>query len=108
MRMWMVPARWLCRQHLLGEHKELHMLYGCIIKGKSLKGYIEKGLIQTGSLTSRHNELVLEMEHRGYNHKSPLPVLEGQGQGQGHVNKKASQAELIRRCPACRKRITGS
>ena len=41
MRMWMVNPEILCRKHLLGEHVELHMLVGWIIKGKSIQGYLD-------------------------------------------------------------------
>lgn len=44
MRMWMVPPELMCRQHLLGEHVELHMFVGAINKGTSvvtLPGYCE-------------------------------------------------------------------
>jgi hypothetical protein len=37
--MWMVDPRQMCRQHLLGEHNELHMFAGTMRKGIGLAGY---------------------------------------------------------------------
>ena len=45
MRMWMVPPSKMCRKHLLGEHVELHMIAACLRLGKSIRGYVETGLI---------------------------------------------------------------
>ena len=45
-RMWMIAPRKMCRNHLLGEHKELHQAVGSILKNKSLKGHLEKGQIE--------------------------------------------------------------
>lgn len=72
MRMWNVPVEWLCRQHLLGEHNEVHCFVGCIKKGTSLKGYIDKGLVEVHNIVERHNLLAEEMIKRGYRHLSPL------------------------------------
>lgn len=72
MRMWQIPPNLMCRQHLLGEHVEMHMFAGSLVKGISMKGYIENGLLDLPLLKERHDELVLEMDNRGYNHKSPL------------------------------------
>jgi hypothetical protein len=32
--MWMVDPRLVCSKHLLGEHVELHMFVGCLLKRK--------------------------------------------------------------------------
>ena len=50
MRMWMVDPRIMCRQHLLGEHVEIHMFVGAISRGKSVKGYLEKGLLEVHNM----------------------------------------------------------
>jgi hypothetical protein len=104
MRQWNVNPEYLCTQHLLGEHLEQHMFMGCIKKGTSLKGYIDKGLVEIHNITNRHNELVVEMLKRGYKHKSPmdeiLPCREI-----GSVDSKCNIEELKRRCPKCRERI---
>jgi hypothetical protein len=104
MRMWNVPTKFLCRQHLLGEHNEVHSLIGCIKKGTSLKGYIDKGLVEVHNIKKRHDALVEEMGRRGYNHLSPLP--EFTCQETGYVNVEQNIEELRRRCKECRERIT--
>lgn len=75
-RIWCVPVCILDRQHLLGEHVELHVIVNAILRGKGgffnhpqtnrFKGHI-------GMLVGRHNQQVFEMRKRGYNHNSPLP-----------------------------------
>jgi hypothetical protein len=104
MRMWLVDPALLCRQHLLGEHKEVHMLAGCVRKGKTLGRYLTDGLVDPTLLRERHEQLVEEMGRRGYNHRSPLQdhVYEGL---RGRVNPDANLIELARRCPACRAKI---
>lgn len=100
MRMWNLDPRLLCRQHLLGEHVEMHMMIGTILAGKSCKGYTDDGLIEIHNVRKRHDELVVEMTRRGYNHKSPLPECELWEEG--HVDREANLVELHRRCAACR------
>jgi len=60
---------------LLGEHRELHCIWVVLTEGK--KGYSRhpETLRWRGRLKAlylRHEELVAEMERRGYRHKSPL------------------------------------
>ncbi len=113
MRMWMVDPKIMCRQHLLGEHVEHHMFVGSINKGISMAGYIRDNLMEPMALVTRHWELVLEMESRGYNHKSELPAIAWyKFQPSGNpdyllkvVDKEASLKELLRRCPECQKRF---
>ncbi len=99
MRMWNVDPRLMCRQHLLGEHLEVHMFMNALAQGKALKGYIEHGLVETHRLRERHAALVAEMKRRGYRHHSPMrarrtPVA-------GAIDVKGNLVELARRCPAC-------
>lgn len=102
--MWMVDPSKLCRQHLLGEHKELHMLVGTILKGTSIKGYIDGDLAEIHSIKTRHKELVDEMEKRGYQHKSPLKKFLGWKAGKVDLEK--SKRDLIERCSICRENLT--
>jgi hypothetical protein len=108
MRQWMCDPRIMCRQHLLGEHVEHHMFVGTINKEIGVSGYLADNLLEPLSLYTRHNELVEEMKIRGYNHKSPLPsVVDGiltVEQLAVKIDRPASLAELLRRCPECRKR----
>ena len=92
----------MCRKHLLGEHVETHMLFGTIKKGTSIKGYLEKGLLETHNIQKRHNELVEEMIRRGYKHNT---ILECCYPESGCIDIEQNIKELYRRCPDCRERI---
>lgn len=75
MRIWDLPPLRLCRQHLLAEHRELHALWSILTTGKS--GYANhpetrRWRGKQAALFRRHDELVAEMERRGYRHNSPL------------------------------------
>ena len=78
MRIWDLPVKKLCRQHLLGEHRELHCIWTFLTtdKGGSYKKHPEtlrwKGKLE--ALLLRHIEQVLEMRRRGYNHHSLLDI----------------------------------
>lgn len=104
MRQWNVNPAFLCTQHLLGEHCEMHMFSGCWCKGTSLTGYIDNGLIEIHSFIKRHDELAREMLKRGMNHKSPLSG-EVTGDEIGYVDVEQNIKELKRRCKKCRERI---
>lgn len=112
MRMWMVPPKFLCIQHLNGEHKELHMLIGAIKKNKSLKGYILDNLVQLADIEKRHEELVNEYKERGYisgfNHQSVISDEEREilkNVKGGKVDIKRSFSDLVARCYECERRI---
>lgn len=75
MRIWDLPPALLCRQHLLGEHRELHGLW--IVLTQARAGYRAhpetrrwEGRLE--ALYNRHEVLVAEMLARGYQHRSPL------------------------------------
>lgn len=106
MRQWMVDPKIMCRQHLLGEHVEHHMFVGTINKGISIAGYLRDNLLEPESLHDRHVELVVEMERRGYNHKSPMPddITVKLEEAFVKIDRVASLKELLRRCPECRAR----
>jgi len=105
MRMWMVDPRVMCREHLLGEHYELHMLKGSIEKGKKLTGFVMGGLVEVDQIHFRHEELVEEMKRRGYKHKSEMDdFLVGGMPIKGLIDKKKSKEILLSRCEECRKR----
>lgn len=102
----MTPPETMCRTHLLGEHVELHMFVGTINKGLSVKGFLDKGLLEPASVYNRHTSLANEMVRRGYNHKSPLPAgglerLTYEQYHAGEIDRHAALAELHRRCPEC-------
>jgi hypothetical protein len=82
MRIWDLEPGRLCRQHLLGEHRELHALWVILTKDK--KGFARhpetlrwRGKLK--ALYQRHDALVAEMGRRGYRHATPLPAAEAVG-----------------------------
>ena len=100
-RMWMTDPRYLCRNHLLGEHKELHQAVGSILHNKSLKGHIERGQVEVHNIKNRHEALVIEMKRRGYNHQSPLKEFKDFKAGKIDIIE--NYKELERRCKECKK-----
>ena len=75
MRIWDVPAGYLSRQSLLGEHRELHGLDSILVHGK--KGYSRhpetlRWMGCRAALCRRHDLLVAEMVLRGYVDRSPI------------------------------------
>jgi hypothetical protein len=82
MRIWDIAPKRLCRNHLLGEHRELHAIWSVIVNGR--KGYARhpetlrwKGKLR--ALFARHEALVREMTERGYRHRSPLAKRQATG-----------------------------
>ena len=107
-RIWDIPPKLLCRQHLLGEHRELHAIWSVITQGR--RGYSRhpETLRWHGRLKAlfhRHESQVAEMLRRGYQHHSPLPerLAKGQARQDRFVDSPRRQRELLRRkdC-ACR------
>lgn len=75
MRIWDIEPDRLCRNHLLGEHRELHAIWSILTKNK--RGYSRHPEVlrwrgKLKALYGRHEKLVIEMGERGYKHKSPL------------------------------------
>jgi len=101
--MWMVDPKILCNKHLFGEHVETHMFVGTLNKGCSVRGYLEKGLLEVHSLRSRHEALAGEILRRGYHHKSPL--VDFIEVSLGCVDAIKNVGELQSRCVRCRERI---
>lgn len=104
-RMWMVEPRLMCRQHLLGEHGELHQVVGHVEAGNIavVRGLARKGYVDTSRIRERHDALAAEMEHRGYRHESPLEYRDAMDLGR--VDVEESRRELRNRCPRCAARM---
>lgn len=82
MRIWDLPPSILCKDHLLGEHRELHAIWNVITKKK--KGYSKhpETLRWFGKLKAlylKHEEIVGEMRRRGYKHQSSLDLKLAKG-----------------------------
>ncbi|WP_230628980.1 pyrimidine dimer DNA glycosylase/endonuclease V [Methanosarcina barkeri] len=79
MRIWDIPPEKMCRQHLLGEHRELHALWSIIANNKKAYAHHPETMRWRGKLKAlylRHEALVEEMTRRGYKHHTPLdPAL---------------------------------
>ena len=105
MRMWQVNPEFMCNQHLLGEHLEMHMYVGQIKRRINLDGYAANNLLETKGIRKRHDALVAEMELRGMNHKSPLADYDLSYLPDRIINstvdREASLAELLNRCDDC-------
>jgi hypothetical protein len=100
-RIWDISPKRLCRNHLLGEHRELHAIWSVLVKGK--KGYARhpETLRWRGKLKAlyrRHDALVQEMAVRGYQHQSPLPerLARGGAVQRVLVASKHAQVEILR------------
>jgi hypothetical protein len=106
-RMWMVDPVVLCNKHLIAEHHEIHMFIGMLKKGRSIQGYIDKGLVEVGSLFSRHECLVKEMLNRNMNHLTSLDNIELLNVlvHDKKVDIENSKKELKSRCIYCALRI---
>jgi len=106
-RMWMLPPAQLCRQHLLGEHAEIHQLVGFIESDRDfsakLNGHAKRGQIETAAIQARHDQLAAELVARDYNHDSPLEYDDELDLGE--VDIAASAFDLRVRCGDCRARM---
>ncbi len=77
MRVWDVHPKYLCRKHLLAEHRELHGLWNILTKHKGKGGYSRhpetlRWIGKQKALYKRHELLIKEFIRRGYQHRSPL------------------------------------
>lgn len=75
MRIWDLSPEILCRNHLLGEHRELHAIWAILTEGKKGYAHHPETLRWRGKLKAlfqRHEAQVKEMTRRGYRHRSPL------------------------------------
>jgi hypothetical protein len=77
MRVWDINPKYLCRKHLLAEHRELHGLWNILTKHKGKGGYSRhpetlRWVGKTFALYERHEALIREFKKREYNHHTPL------------------------------------
>ena len=97
MRIWDISPSKLCRNHLLGEHRELHAIWSVLVNNK--KGYARhpetlrwKGKLK--ALFSRHESLVSEMAARGDRHRSPLAKRQATGSARQTVFVDSARAQI--------------
>jgi len=101
MRIWDLPPEDLCRQHLLGEHRELHALWTILTENK--KGYSKhpetlRWYGRQKALYLRHGALVKEMIQRGYQHHSNLnkQLAVGSAKQMEFIHGISEQNEILR------------
>ncbi len=105
MRIWDINPEKLCRNHLLGEHRELHAIWSILTKSK--RGYSKhpetlrwKGKLK--ALYIRHEKLSREIKKRGYTHKSSLDKKLASGSGvQKEFLQSCSKQKLILKRKGC-------
>lgn len=108
MRMWMVAPRIMCKNHLLGEYRELFALVSMLRKQKSITGYITHNCVEPLAIHLRYLELRVEMLRRGYKPTKPfqfdgpllyhLPINELLFK----IDRDSSLRVLLNRCEQCR------
>ena len=107
MRMWMVEPEIMCRQHLIGEYRELFTILGILKLKRNISGYIENDLIEPLSISIRYKLLKKEMINRGYNPQKEFTfcnelLLYLSGTQINHrIDIDKSKNELFRRCKLC-------
>ncbi len=101
MRIWDIEPKFLCREHLLGEHRELHAIWNILTKNK--KGYSKhpetlRWIGKLKALFLRHEKLVEEMKRRGYKHNSNLDkkLAKGKHIQDEFINTIDEQKELLK------------
>lgn len=102
-----IAAKRLCRQHLLGDHGELHKHRHAFERRYSIAG--RRGQIEPLSMQAWHDALAAEMVRRGYQHRSPYttPALDylPNEDLHGTVDRVATLELLAAKCCACATRI---
>jgi hypothetical protein len=101
MRIWDLPPHILCRQHLLGEHQELHALWTILSEDRQAYRRHPETIRWVGKLAAlyaRHEMLVDEMHRRCYAHRSPLDPVFAVGQKEQHdyVDPPHTQLAILR------------
>lgn len=102
MRIWDIHPKYLCRKHLLAEHRELHGLWNILTIHSGTGGYSQhpETLRWTGkqkALYKRHEELVREFIRRGYRHRTPLDkkLVIGMGKQKVFINTIGEQKKIL-------------
>jgi len=102
MRIWDIRPAKLCRNHLLGEHRELHAIWAILTKNKSGYSHHPETLRWKGKLKAlylRHELLVRELERRAYRHKSDLQrrFATGSAKQDQFIDSPKEQLNIIKR-----------
>ena len=104
--MWMVDPLLMCRQHLLGEHSELHKFLPSWRRRYRVDGRVAGNAIEPASYLRRHDALAKEMVRRGFRHESPCEQPDFGYLPPKHRDAKVDTSASIRllshRCERCR------
>jgi hypothetical protein len=102
MRIWDIPPEKLCRNHLLGEHSELHAVWVILAQGQR-GGYanhpeVKRWRGKLKALYRKHQEIVAEMLARGYQHNSTLDpqLATGSGTQDAFLDSPEEQVRILR------------
>jgi hypothetical protein len=101
MRIWDIAPEKLCRNHLLGEHRELHAIWTILTQGKKGYAFHPETIRWQGKLKAlylRHGQQVKEMHRRGYRHYSPLAraMATGKSRQDIYVDTPVKQRRILR------------
>ena len=106
MRVWDIDPKFLCRKHLLAEHREPHGLWNILTKHKGKGGYSRhpetlRWVGKNRALYKRHELLVKEFIKRGYKHNTPLDkkFLSGKTKQDVFINTPSEQKKLLKNKP---------
>jgi len=99
-RVWDIPPDRLCRNHLLGQHNEIHGLWTIITqdrKGFARHPETSRWRGKLAALYHRHEDTADEMLTRGYRHASPLPpgLATGEADQTTYVDTLAEQERIL-------------
>lgn len=108
--MWGIDPSLLCKNHLLGEHGEIHKHRHNFVKKHKITNRISPVVqIEPENMQKRHDELALEMLKRGYNHKSPYEQPDISylcyEERYAKIDNNISIIDLIDRCTECSKNL---
>lgn len=103
----MLPPEWLCRKHLLCEHRDLHRFRYHFTSRYTIEKW--RGQIEPAAMRARHEQLVAEIEARGYQHSTPyrqpaIAHLPDEDRYQ-QVDRSKAAAELRVLCEDCRRQM---
>jgi hypothetical protein len=106
MRIWDIHPKYLCRKHLLAEHRELHGLWNILTIHEGKGGYshhpeTKRWIGKTLALFHRHDALVKEFLVRGYKHQTPLEkkYAKGNRSQTARINTVSEQKKILQKKP---------
>ena len=104
MRMWMLPVHFMCQQHRLGEHAEIHKHRHVFEKGQSIQGRVSPIVqIEPLNMRLRHNLLMLTFKTHKFDYTMPDLSAYPDSQINVEVDIEYNLNDLYNRCSKCRK-----